>query len=66
MRAILDVFTGLPAVVRGVLAFGFFSIVAIVLFFVAMDLIRLLEMYMAWAAGEKSEGADDESENGRG
>lgn len=66
MRAILEVFIGLPAVVRGVLAFGFFSIVAVVLFFVAMDLIRLLEMYMAWAADEKPENAEDESESGRG
>ncbi len=66
MRTILDVFTGLPAVVRGVLAYSAISIIVVILFFVAMGLIHLLELYMAWAAGEKPENAEDESESGRG
>ncbi len=66
MRAILEVFTDLPAVVRGVLAYSAISIIVVILFFAAMGLIHLLEMYMAWAAGEKPESAEDESESGRG
>ena len=66
MSAILDVYSGLPDVVRGAVAVLVFFSLGFLLLMAAMNLIRLMEVYISWAAGEKPDAVDDSSEVGHG